>query len=68
MRTSKATQELILWNYRHNVAQARSKKLKQFAEEQLAQYERELAKRRQPKKDNPFTRFEQALAQHTNKP
>ena len=63
MRTSQAMQDLILWNYRHNVAQARSKKLQQFAQDQLAQYERELAKRRQPKKDNPFTRFEQALAQ-----
>ena len=63
MRASQAMQDLILWNYRHNVAQARSKKLKQFAQDQLAQYERELAKRRQPKKDNPFTRFEQALAQ-----
>lgn len=61
MRASKKTQELILWNYRHNVAQARTKGLKKFAEEQLAQYERELAKKWEPKKGNPFTRFEQAL-------
>jgi len=56
-----SNQSTILHCLRLNVANAPHARKREFAQERLAEYERELAKKWKPKMDNPFTRFEKKL-------
>jgi hypothetical protein len=55
------TQKDILFCLRLNVSNARKTRSREYAKQRLAEYERELAKRQEPARENPFTRFEQNL-------
>ena len=55
------TQQDILFCLRLNVRNARKTRSRKYAMQRLAEYERELAKRKKPAMENPFTRFEQKL-------
>jgi hypothetical protein len=61
-----SNQATILHCLRLNVANAPHARKREFAQERLAEYERELVKKWKPKMDNPFTRFEKKLTDHSH--
>ena len=62
MRTTPKTRATILWNYEHNVKQAKSKKARKFAQERLDLYKSSIERKQRTTYKNPMERFAQSLA------
>lgn len=62
MKASNQTRATILWNLEHNVQQAKSKKLRQFAQERLDLYKASIERENKPAFNNPMERFAHFLA------